>query len=100
MTRFGIDALSAVRLVREGIVVPDEHKLEAPNLLRSQALSLIYREMRRGELGADEARTMLDRQTTTRIRLLSDRVSHATAWKVAVQLAWDDTANAEYLSLA
>ncbi len=100
MTRFGIDALTAVRLVREGIVVPDEHKLVAPNLLRSEALSLIYREVRRGELSADAARTMLDRLTTMRIRLLGDRVSRATAWKVAEQLGWDDTANAEYVAVA
>lgn len=100
MTRFGIDALTAVHLVREGITAPDEHKLVAPNLLRSQALSLIYREVRRGELGADEARTMLDRLTTMRIRLLGDRVSRATAWKVAEQLGWDDTTNAEYVAVA
>ena len=100
MTRFGIDALTAVRLVREGIVVPDEHKLVAPNLLRSEALSLIYREVRRGELSADAARTMLDRLTTMRIRLLGDRVSRAVAWRVAEQLGWDDTANAEYVAVA
>lgn len=100
MTRFGIDALTAVRLAREGLTVPDEHKLVAPNLLRSQALSLIYREVRRGELAADEARTMLDRITTMRIRLLGDRVSRAVAWRVAEQLGWDDTANAEYVAVA
>jgi predicted nucleic acid-binding protein len=100
MTRYGIDALTAVRLVREGLTVPEAHKVVAPNLLRSQALSLIYREVRRGELGADEARIMLDRLTTMRIRLLGDRVSRATAWKVAEQLGWDDTANAEYVAVA
>lgn len=100
MMRFGIDALTAVRLVREGIVVPDEPKLVAPNLLRSQALSLIYREVRRDELSADDARTMLDRLTTMRIRLLGDRVSRATAWKVAEQLGWDDISNAEYVAVA
>lgn len=100
MTRFGIDALTAVRLVREGIVVPDAHQLVGPNLLRSQALSLIYGEVRRGELSADEARTMLDRLTTMRIRLLGDRVSRATAWKAAAQLGWDDTAKAEYVAVA
>lgn len=100
MTRFGIDALTAVRLAREGITVHDAHQLMAPNLLRSQALSLIYREVRRGELPPDDARTMLDRLTTMRIRLLGDRVSRATAWKVAEQLGWDDTANAEYVAVA
>lgn len=100
MTRYGIDPLTAVRLVREGIVVPDAHKLVAPNLLRSQALSLIYREVRRGELSAEDAHTMLDRLTTMRIRLLGDRVSRATAWKLAEQLDWDDTLAAEYIAVA
>ena len=72
----------------------------ASNLLRSQALSLIYREVRRGELGADEARTMLGRITTMRIHLLGDRVSRAVAWRVADQLGWDDTADAEYVAVA
>jgi predicted nucleic acid-binding protein len=100
MTRFAIDALTAVRLVREGLTVPDEHKLVAPNLLRSQALSILYREFRRSELSAGEARTMLDRLTTMRIRLLGDRVSRATAWSIAERLGWEDTPDAEYLAVA
>ncbi len=100
MTRFGIDALTAVRLARESLTVPQEHKLVAPNLLRSQALSLIYREVRSGDLDAAEAHAMLDRITTMRIRLLGDRVSRAVAWRIAEQLKWDDTADAEYVAVA
>jgi predicted nucleic acid-binding protein len=100
MTRFAIDALSAVRLAREKLAVPEENKLVAASQLRSQALSLIYREVRRGELTAREAYAMLDRITAMRIRLLGDRVSRATAWKVAEQLGWDDTAAAEYVAVA
>lgn len=81
-------------------MVPEAHQLVAPNLLRSQVLSLIYRQARRGDLSADEARAMLDRLTTMRIRLLGDRVSRAVAWRVAEQLGWDDTANAEYVAVA
>jgi hypothetical protein len=43
---------------------------------------------------------MLDRITAMRIRLLGDRVSRATAWKVAEQFGWDDTAAAEYVAVA
>jgi predicted nucleic acid-binding protein len=100
MTRFGIDALTAVRLVREGIIVPDRHQLVAPHLLRSAALSLIYRETRAGHLSADDARTMLDRLTTMRIRLLGDRVSRGTAFRIADQLGWPDTSDAEYVAVA
>lgn len=100
MTRFGIDALTAVRLAREGLSAHEDHKLVAPNVLRSHALSLIFREVRDGELGARDAHTMLDRITTMRIRLLGDRVSRAVAWQVAEQLGWDDTVDAEYIAVA
>ncbi|VTR76126.1 type II toxin-antitoxin system VapC family toxin [Cellulomonas hominis] len=100
MTRVAIDAATAIRLVREGVVVPPGHQLVAPTLLRSQVLSSLYRDVRRGVLGADEARTLLDGVTTTKIRLLGDRVSRAVAWQVAAQLGWDDTADAEYVAVA
>lgn len=35
-----------------------------------------------------------------KIRLLADRVSRATAWKIAKRLDWDDTTLAEYLAVA
>ena len=100
MTHYGIDALTAVRLVREGVVVSDQHKLVAPNLLRSQALSLIYRSVRDGSTTAADARQQLERITTMSIRLLGDRVSRGTAFRLATSLDWDDTANAEYVAVA
>jgi len=78
----------------------DEHQLVAPNILRSRALALVYREFRQGELDADPARAILDGITTLRIRLLGDRVSRAAAWRVAAQLDWDDIADAEYVAVA
>ena len=100
MTRFAIDAPTAIRLVREGVTVPGAHQLVAPNLLRSQALSSLYRDVRAGRLGDDEAAELLRGITTMRIRLLGDRVSRAVAWQVAKQLDWDDTTNAEYVAVA
>jgi hypothetical protein len=35
-----------------------------------------------------------------RIRLLGDRVSRDSAFKLAARLGWEDTAPAEYLSVA
>lgn len=100
MTRFAIDALTAIRMVREGVIVPDNHQLVAPNLLRSQALSILYREVHHGDVTEAEARSVLDGITTTRMRLLGDRVSRATAWQIAEQLGWDDTMQAEYVAVA
>jgi predicted nucleic acid-binding protein len=100
MTRYAIDALTAIRLVRERIVVPTDHQLVAPTLLRSQVLSFLYREVHQGRLPEAEARRLLDGITTTRIRLLGDRVSRAVAWQIAEQLGWEDTAQAEYVAVA
>jgi len=100
MTRFAIDAPTAIRMVREGTVVPEGSTLVAPNLLRSQALSLIYRDVRAGRLEEAEARTLLEGITTMRIRLLGDRVSRGVAWQLAREFDWDDTADAEYVAVA
>ena len=83
MTRFGIDAPTAIRLAREGVTVAAAHSLVARTLLRSQALAILYGDGRSGRIPRGEALAMLDRITTMRIRLLGDRVSRATAWKVA-----------------
>jgi hypothetical protein len=43
---------------------------------------------------------ILDGITTMKIRLLGDRVSRGLAWKLAEELDWDDTADAEFVSVA
>ena len=100
MTRFGIDALTAIRIAREGVTVPSQHKLVAPNRLPSDAMSVLYRAVREGNETAAEARRILDGITTMGIRLLGDRVSRATAWRVAEKLGWDDTTRVEYVAVA
>jgi predicted nucleic acid-binding protein len=100
MTRVAIDARTAIRLVREHVVVPPGHQLVAPTLLRSQVLQLLYRDVRSGVLPEAEARELLDGVTALKIRLLGDRVSRAVAWRVAAQLDWEDTADAEYVAVA
>jgi predicted nucleic acid-binding protein len=100
MTRYGIDALTAVHLARGRLLVPDVHQLVAPNLLRSEALSLIYREYRQGGIDREESRELLDGITTMKVRLLGDRVSRGTAFRIAEQLGFDDTPRAEYIAVA
>ena len=48
MTRFVIDAPTLVHVVSEGVAVTSAHQLVAPQLLRSQALDLLYGAVRRG----------------------------------------------------
>jgi predicted nucleic acid-binding protein len=100
VTRFGIDALTAIRIVREGVAVASTHQLVGPKVLQSRALSELYRQVRRGELDRPEAVAILDGITTMRIRLLGDRVSRGVAWKLAEQLGMDDTGDAEFVSVA
>ena len=100
MTRYAIDAPVAVRIVREGLTVADGHRLVGPNLLRSEALSLLYREFRDVEMSMGARRRLLDGLAELRIRLLGDRVSRAIAWEIAARLGWEDTYRAEYLAVA
>jgi len=98
MTRLVIDAPAALRIVREGITVT--HDLVAPSILRSQALSLVYASVRSGETSRVEAVQQLEGITSMRIRLLGDRVSRGTAFRLALEHGWPDTAHAEYIAVA
>lgn len=99
MTKYVIGPDVALRLAQEEAVVPDEHQLLAPTLLRSQMLSLLYRAVRQGEMTKKEADRQLNYVRALRVRLLGDRVLQSVAWKVADQLGWPDTLDAEYVAL-
>ena len=99
MTRFVIRPDVARRLAEERAVIAAGHQLVAPTLLRSQLLSLLYQAVRRGELTKQEAERQLNYVRGLQIRLLGDRVSQSTAWKIADQLSWPDTLDAEYIAL-
>ncbi len=99
MTRFVIGPDVALRLAHDRLRPSADHQLLAPTLLRSQVLSSLYRSVRAGELTKDEAERHLASIRGLRLRLLGDQVLQATAWKVADQLGWSDTADAEYVAL-
>jgi hypothetical protein len=50
MTKYVIGPDVALRLAHDEAVIPDEHQLLAPTLLRSQMLVLLYRAVRHGEM--------------------------------------------------
>lgn len=100
MTRFAIDSETALRIVRDDRAIPAAHALVGPSILRSHVLSALYREVRAGRLDERAARADLDGLAALKIRLLGDRVSRATAFRLAARLDWDDTAAAEYLAVA
>jgi hypothetical protein len=99
MTRYGIDALVAIRLAEAQVVLPAEHRLVAPSLLRSDALAILYRSVRAGERTEREGLAILRRIAGMPMRVLGDRVSRQTAWRIAADLDCDDPGFAEYLAV-
>jgi predicted nucleic acid-binding protein len=99
MTRFVIDPATLVQLVGEDLTVGADHQLVAPNAIRSQSLDLLYQMVRAGTLSEPEALRQHDRMTELTMRLLGDRVSRRTAWRIATERGWDTLRNADYLAV-
>lgn len=99
MTRFVVDCGVVLHLASEGIDVRAEHELLAPTLLRSQTLSALHEAVHAGELAPDVALDRLARIQALPIRLLGDAVLRRNAWKLADQLGWASTYDAEYVAL-
>ena len=99
MTRYVIDAPTRLAVVRDEVPVDPSHQIVAPNRVRSDALDLLYGEVRRGELTQSEARRLHERMTELKMRLLGDRVSRWTAWAIATEQGWPSMIEAEYLAV-
>ena len=99
MTRFVVDVGAVLHLVSAEVEVSGEHELLAPTLLRSQMLSALHQAVQRGEIPAEVGRDRLDHAGRMPIRLLGDAVLRRQAWKVADQLGWASTYDAEYIAL-
>jgi predicted nucleic acid-binding protein len=99
MARYVIDAPTLLHLVASDVTVNPEHQIVAPNLIRSQALSLLLANVRHGDLTEEVALQRHERLTEMKMRLLGDRVSRRTAWRIAQEQDWDTTFDAEYLAV-
>ena len=99
MTRFVIDAPTLLHLVANNVHISPSHQIVAPNLIRSQALSLLLEAVRHGDLTEDLALQHHDRLTELKMRLLGDRVSRRTAWRIARERDLETTFDAEYLAV-
>ena len=99
MTKYVIGPDVALRLAKNQAEIRDEHQILAPTLVRSQVLSLLFQAVRRGEMTKKDADQQLNYLRGLRVRLLGDRVLQNVAWKVADQLGWVDTFDAEYVAL-
>ena len=99
MTRFVVDCDSLLRIAAGEIEVAAEHKLIAPTLVRSQALAALYESARRGEISAAEGLERVTRLNSLKVRFLGDKVLQRKAWKVADELGWETTYDAEFVAL-
>ena len=99
VTRFVVDCETLLRIAAGEIEVAAEHKLVAPTLVRSQALAALYEAARRNEISAAEGIERVTRINSLKVRFLGDKVLQRTAWKVADQLGWKTTFDAEFVAL-
>jgi hypothetical protein len=94
MARFVVDCGVVLRLAGEEIDVPSGHELLAPTLAVGPSPDGASRRNRgRGRRGAACTHPVMS------IRLLGDAVLRRVAWKIADQLGWAETYDAEYLAL-
>lgn len=100
MTRYVIDAPTLLHLVDYGLSVDASHQLVAPSSIRSEALQLLLRDVTAGRRTEREALERHERVTELKMRLLGDRVSRGTAWRIARERGWDTLRDAEYLAIA
>jgi indolepyruvate ferredoxin oxidoreductase alpha subunit len=99
MARYVLDARAAIELASEDVVIPAEHELLAPTLIRSQVLSLLHETVHAGAMTEAEAERRRARVDGWRMRLLGDAVLRRVAWKLAGRLGWATTFDAEYVAL-
>jgi predicted nucleic acid-binding protein len=99
VSRFVVDCGVALRLAAGDVEAAPAHRLLAPTLLRSQALSTLHEAVFAGKLDADVARERLRLLNALPIRLLGDAVLRRRAWELADELGWAETYVAEYVAL-
>lgn len=99
VTRFVIDAPTLLHVVDHELAIHPDHRLVAPQGIRPQALTLLLTAVRNGERIEADALAAHERLTELKMRLLGDRVSRRTAWKLARAQQWDSLQDAEYLAV-
>ena len=99
MTWFVVDCETLVRIAAGEIEVAAGHRLVAPTLVRSQALSALYEAARRGEISSADGIERVTRINSLKVRFLGDKVLQRQAWRVADELGWETTYDAEYVAL-
>ncbi|GGC17249.1 hypothetical protein [Cellulomonas carbonis] len=100
MARYVVDARTLLHLVDHGARVDPAIHLVAPGSIRSEALQLLLDDVRAGTRTDEEALAAHEQVTALKLRLLGDRVSRGTAWRIAREHGWDSLRDAEHLAIA
>ena len=99
MTRFVVDCETLLGIAAGEFEVAAGHQLVAPTLVRSQALSALYQAARRGDISTATGIERVRRINSLKVRFLGDKVLQQTAWRVADELGWETTDDAEFVAL-
>lgn len=84
----------------EGFRLFEKEELVAPPLLWSESRSALHEAMWRREISRTQAERSLEALETAPIRQRTHRALGRTAWRLATDLGWAKTYDAEYLALA
>ena len=97
-----VDSSAAVEaaLSEAGFDLLSREDLAAPPLLLSETVSAIHELAWRGEITAELARIALDRMLAAPVRTVRPRGLEREAWRVADDLGWARTYDAEFVALA
>ena len=99
MGRYVIDAQTLLQLVDRHAAVDPSHQLVTPTRIRSEALELLLSDVNQGVRQERDALDAHTRMTELKLRLLGDRMSRGTAWKIAREHGWPTLRDAEYLAV-
>jgi predicted nucleic acid-binding protein len=99
MARYVIDVPALLRIVDGDEQLDPAHQLVAPSSLRSEALQILLDEVRQERRTEQSARQAHERITELKMRLLGDRRSRGTAWRIAREQGWATLGPAEYVAV-
>jgi predicted nucleic acid-binding protein len=97
-----VDASAAIQacLAADGFALFGDERLTAPALLWSEASSVLHEMRSRKEISATLADAAFDRLLDAPISVRSTNRLRREAWRVAEDLGWMKTYDAEYVALA
>jgi predicted nucleic acid-binding protein len=102
MTTLVVDAnvVFTIALAPDGLELLSRDEIAAPPLLRSEVRSALHVALWRGLLGTEDAHRALELLESGAVREHRHRNLGLESWRIADELDWAKTYDAEYLALA